>query len=157
MDRRSLVTMSAPSSIKIKFLSKADEKEISDIWSPLIPKGGFDGVEFTFDANDPDYDFLAIYEGLPKWADRKTSERFEQLSCERLNTLLITTEPSSIRLDGPNFMKQFGYVLTNKAPDLVKHFNHHSMRFYWQLMPVIAAIVLPVHSHFFIIQGIFTK
>ena len=83
----------------------------------------FDGVEFTFDANDADYDFLAVYEGLPKWSHRKVSERFEQLSCERSNTLLITTEPSSIRLDGPNFMRQFGWVLTNKNPDLVKHPN----------------------------------
>jgi len=113
--------MSAPSLFKIKFLSKNNAEDNAAIWAPLLPKNGFEGVEFTFDVNDTKYDFLAVYEGLPKWSERKMSNRFEALSCPRANTLLITTEPSSIRLDGPNFMRQFGHVLTNKAQELVKH------------------------------------
>ncbi len=113
--------ISSPAPIKVKFLSKNDAEDNRAIWSPMVPKDGFRNVEFTFDAADMSYDFLAVYEGLPKWSDRKTTERFEPLSCARRNTILITTEPPSIRLDGPNFMKQFGQVLTNKAPELVNH------------------------------------
>lgn len=114
--------MSKP--LRIKFLSKTQEDEIAALWSPLIPCQGFDNVEFTFDAKDEDYDFLAVYEGLPKWDNRKTAQRFETLSCSRPNTLLMTTEPSSIRIDGPQFMRQFGHVITSKSPVLTQHPNH---------------------------------
>lgn len=110
--------------LRIKFLSKTDEDEIASLWSPLVPNQGFPDVQFTFDATDENYDFLAVYEGLPKWEDRKSSERFETLSSSRENTLLITTEPSSIRIDGPQFMRQFGHVLTSKSQALTRHPNH---------------------------------
>lgn len=113
-----------PNPIRLKFLSKTHEDEIAKLWSPLIPQHGFDRVEFTFDVNDENYDFLVIYEGLPKWTNYRPSERFETLSCSRTNTLLITTEPSSIRIDGPHFMRQFGHVLTSKSRQLTKHPNH---------------------------------
>jgi hypothetical protein len=109
--------------IRIKFLSKTDPKNIEEIWAPLIPAEGFADVTFTFDANDEKYDFLVIYEGLPKYPGYKSSPGFERLSCARSNTLLITTEPSSIRVDGPKFLRQFGHILTNKAPELVRHPN----------------------------------
>ncbi len=57
--------------LRVKFLSKTHEDDIASLWSPLIPATGFEGVEFTFDANDQNYDFLAVYEGLPKWAFRR--------------------------------------------------------------------------------------
>lgn len=122
MNELVIVVMRKP--LRIKLLSKTQDNEITALWSPLIPSQGFENIEFTFEAADEDYDFLAIYEGLPKWENRRTSQRFETLSCSRKNTLLITTEPSSIRLDGPQFMRQFGYILTNKSPVLTRHPNH---------------------------------
>lgn len=122
MNALAIVVMRNP--IRIKFLSKTHEDEIATLWSPLIPHRGFDKVQFTFDANDENYDFLVIYEGLPKWTDRPPAQRFERLSCSRKNTLLITTEPSSIRIDGPYFMRQFGHILTSKSPELTQHPNH---------------------------------
>ena len=113
-----------PKPIRIKFLSKTKAEDIQALWSPLIPSIGFKNVEFTFDVSDQNYDFLAVYEGLPKWLDRKTLDRFEPLSCARSNTLLITTEPASIRIDGPHFMRQFGYILSNKSTKLIRHSNH---------------------------------
>jgi len=110
---------------RVKFLSKTNASDIESLWSPLIPKHGFENVEFTFQDTDQNYDFLVVYEGLPKWQDRKTKFRFENLSCSRGNTLLVTTEPSSIRIDGPHFMRQFGHVLTNKSPKLVRHPNQN--------------------------------
>ena len=119
-----LATADMRKPLRIKFLSKTDEKKIVSLWSPLIPSQGFPDVQFTFDAKDQNYDFLAIYEGLPKWDERAPSQRFETLSCSRANTLLITTEPSSIRIDGPHFMRQFGHVLTSKSQLLTQHPNH---------------------------------
>jgi len=110
-----------PKPIRVKFLSKSKAIDIKTLWSPLIPRAGFDNVKFSFDVDDKNYDFLVIYEGLPKWLDRKKSDRFEPLSCDQSNTLLITTDPASIRIDGPHFMRQFGHVLTNKSPKLVRH------------------------------------
>lgn len=119
-----LAIVAMTKSIRVKFLSKSHEDQIEALWSPLIPHQGFENIEFTFDANDSEYDFLVTYEGLPKWQDRPVSKRLERLSCSRQNTLLITTEPSSIRIDGPHFMRQFGHILTSKSPQLTRHPNH---------------------------------
>ena len=113
-----------PKPLRIKFLSKTNETKIEELWAPLIPTDGIPGVQVTFDPTDQDYDFLAVYEGLPKWESLRRGLRFERLACSRSNTLLITTEPSSIRIDGPYFMRQFGHVLTSKSPVLTKHPNH---------------------------------
>lgn len=113
--------MSTRTPIRIKFLSKTKAEDIPALWSPLIPRDGFEDVEFTFDVADRNYNFLVVYEGLPKWLNRKVIDRFESLACPQSNTLLITTEPSSIRIDGPHFMRQFGYVLTNKSAKLIRH------------------------------------
>lgn len=121
-----LATVDIPKPLRVKFLAKMPEEQVAGLWSPLLPPAGFEGVEFTFDSNDKNYDFLAVYEGLPKWDGRKKAGRFETLSCVRENTILITTEPSSIRIDGPHFMKQFGHVLTSKSPRLTQHPNHIS-------------------------------
>ena len=119
-----LAIVAMTKTMRVKFLSKSHETQIEALWSPLVPQLGFENVEFTFDANDSEYDFLVIYEGLPKWEDRPVSKRLERLSCSRKNTLLITTEPSSIRIDGPHFMRQFGHVLTSKSSELTRHPNH---------------------------------
>lgn len=113
--------MSKP--VRIKFVSKTNVNELYNLWSPLLPETGFEGVDFTFDPNDPDYDFFVVYEGLPKDSSNKIID-FEALKCSKANTLLITTEPSSIRIDGPKFMRQFGHILTSKSQRLTQHPNH---------------------------------
>lgn len=119
-----LATVAMPKPLRIKFVSKMHKDEIEKLWSPLLPAEGFPDVEFSFDASEKEYDFFAVYEGLPKWSSRGSLQRYEMLSCHPANTLLITTEPSSIRIDGPNFMRQFGHILTNKSPRLTRHPNH---------------------------------
>lgn len=114
--------MSDRRAVKIKFLSKTPADKIAALWTPLLRgRGTLHGCQFTFDAADPVYDALVIYEDLPPLEGERKVMRRERLSCARDNTLLITTEPSSIRLDGPHYLRQFGYVWTNKAPALVRH------------------------------------
>jgi len=109
--------------VRVKFLAKTSPDQDPALWTSLFPKGKpvHDGCEFTFDLDAKNYDWLVVYEGLPPLKNNKKINRIESLACARENTLLITTEPASIRLDGPHFMQQFGHVLTNKAPELLRH------------------------------------
>lgn len=111
--------------IRVKFVSKTSPDQIDALWRPLLPDGTnqIGRCLFTFDPDAKDYDFLAVYEDLPPLPGQKTINRREALACARKNTLLITTEPSSIRIDGPHYLRQFGHVWTNKHPTLVQHPN----------------------------------
>lgn len=110
--------------IRVKFLAKTPPDQDPALWTSLIPSRGFEGVNFTFGLDARDYDWLVVYEGLPPLPGEKKINRIEPLACPRANTLLITTEPSSIRIDGPHFMRQFGHVLTSKSPVLTRHPHH---------------------------------
>lgn len=109
--------------INVKFLAKTPPDQDTALWLSLFPKRlpQIGDVYFHFDLDYRDYDWLVVYEGLPPLAGEKKINRREKLACPRENTLLITTEPSSIRIDGPYFLRQFGHVLTAKNPKLVKH------------------------------------
>jgi len=109
--------------IKVKFLAKTPPDQDPNLWLSLFPKRKpvLDNVQFTFDLEAFEYDWLVVYEGLPPLSSERKINRREALACARQNTLLITTEPSSIRIDGPHFLRQFGHVLTAKDPKLVKH------------------------------------
>jgi len=109
--------------IRIKFVSKTKPDEIDALWRPLLPSGSdrIGNCVFTFEADAADYDFLVAYEDLPPLAGSKKIERRETLACAPINTLLLTTEPSSIRIDGPHYLRQFGHVWTAKHPNLVRH------------------------------------
>lgn len=124
LDRRALVSVpSGHKMIRIKFVSKTQPDAIDALWRPLLPTGSdtIDNCSFTFDANASDYDVLVAYEDLPPLLGAKKIDRRETLSCAPVNTLLLTTEPSSIRIDGPNYLRQFGHVWTAKHPSLVRH------------------------------------
>ncbi len=111
--------------IHIKFLAKVSPDQDENLWLSLFPKRKpvIGNCHFHFNLDKQDYDWLVVYEGLPPIEGQKKINRFERLSCAKENTLLITTEPSSIRIDGPYFLRQFGHVLTAKNPKFVKHPN----------------------------------
>jgi hypothetical protein len=101
---------------RIKFLSKTPVAKMAPLWEALAPKGHFRDL-FTFDPDDREYDFLVIYEDLPPRDGERKIYRSEQLACSKKCTLLITTEPSSIRIDGLNYLSQFGEVWTSRPFD----------------------------------------
>ncbi len=105
--------------MRIKFVSKTAPEDIPALWQPLLDIAELPSdVSVTFDPDDRDYDFLIVYEDLPPLPGEKKINRVEPLACARDNTLLITTEPSSIRIDGPNYLRQFGAIWTSKPPSL---------------------------------------
>jgi Glycosyltransferase family 10 (fucosyltransferase) C-term len=70
---------------------------------------------YIFDRECRDYDWLVVYDDLPR------NTPIEKLACPRENTMLITTEPSSITHYGKTYLSQFSHLLTSQEPWAVKH------------------------------------
>jgi hypothetical protein len=62
-----------------------------------------------------------VYDDLPPLGNERFSARVERLACPRANTLLVTTEPSSIKTYGSAYTGQFGYVLTSQPAWALPH------------------------------------
>lgn len=110
--------------IRVKFLSKAQSADRDyDRWLRRLPRGRnlWDQCEFVFEQDCQEYDWLAVYDDLPRHAGHKKPLWEEVLACPRERTLLIITEPSSIKLYGYGFLRQFGWVLTSQEPQYIRH------------------------------------
>jgi hypothetical protein len=112
------------SRIRVKFLSKAQPptKEYG-VWLSRFPHGTptWGRCDFIFDQDCQSYDWLVVYDDLPRRAHDNRPLWDEHLACPRANTLLLTTEPSSIKLYGNGFASQFGWVLTSQEPWALRH------------------------------------
>ena len=69
---------------------------------------------FSFDPEDDQYDWLVVYEDLPPRPGIQRDQAVEPLACPPANSLLVTSEPSSIKHYGNTFTRQFGCVLTSQ-------------------------------------------
>ncbi|MFK7789306.1 MAG: glycosyltransferase family 10 [Phycisphaeraceae bacterium] len=69
--------------------------------------------KFAFDHDEKDYDWLVVYDELPPAGER--------LRCPAQNTLLITTEPATIKVYPTAYLGQFAHVLTSQEPFAVNH------------------------------------
>lgn len=76
---------------------------------------------FTFDRDAREYDWLVVYDDVPPTGGGDKYQAFEELACPREQTLLVTTEPSSIKCYGRDFTAQFGHVLTSQEPWALPH------------------------------------
>jgi len=87
--------------------------------------------EFLLGTEARDYDWLVVYNDLP----RKHAE--EHLSCPARRTLLVTTEPSSIKTYGRAFTRQFAYILTSQEPWALPHpgriYSQPALQWYYGL------------------------
>lgn len=94
-------------------------------WLRYFPGGQpvWGNCRFTFDREGRDYDWLVVYEDIPPSAGHDKFHAFEQLACPQSQTLLVTTEPSSIKCYGRDFTAQFGQVLTSQEPWALPHPN----------------------------------
>lgn len=119
--------MSTP--IQVKFLSriKLPDGNIGTDYLRRFPNREpvWGNCEFIFDRDCRDYDWLVVYDDLPRDLPEENVARVsrpcEKLACPRENTLLITGEPSSITYYGKSFLSQFGHVLTSQEPWALKH------------------------------------
>ncbi len=77
----------------------------------------WESCEFILDPHAEDYDWLVVYNDLPP----DISEML--LPCPQDNTILVTTEPSTIKAYGNAFSAQFGHVLTSQPAWALPHRN----------------------------------
>jgi hypothetical protein len=107
--------------IRIKLLGKSRPGHDDEGWSRRFPEGRpghmrWENCEFILHRDCRDYDWLVVYDDLPSVAGERHTMWEEMLACPRANTLLITTEPSTIKVYGTEFLRQFGWVLTSQEP-----------------------------------------
>lgn len=115
--------MSDATRIRVKFLGKAIGPDNVPHWLARFPGGvpRLGECEFTLDRQDRCYDWLVVYDDLPPRAGERRTLWEERLACPRAHTLLITTEPSSIKAYEPAYTAQFGWVLTSQEPWALRH------------------------------------
>ena len=105
--------MSANGKIRVKLIGNYR----SHVWMRQFPgrRPVWDDCQFLLDPAEKHYDWLIVYNDLPR------ELREENLSCRRENTLLVTTEPHTIKSYGRSFTKQFGHVLTSQPEWALQH------------------------------------
>lgn len=114
--------------IVVKFVARGKGQYEATRWlrqfPNRVPKWG--RCQFIFNPDAKDYDWLVAYDDLPTGSS-------EKLACPRENTLLITMEPSSVKLYGSSFLRQFGVVLTSQEPWVMRqpHAVHSQAGLRW--------------------------
>ncbi len=105
--------------IRVKLLGRTETRT----WLRQFPAGKpvWGSCDFIFDHAARKYDWLVVYDDLPPLASERFSARVEPLACARQNTLLVTTEPSSIKTYGSAYTRQFGHVLTSQVSWALPH------------------------------------
>lgn len=107
------------SRVRVKVLTRTPEK----IMRRQLPNEApiWRDCEFLFDWEEPKYDWLVVYDDLPPVEGERRSRRCEQLRCPRENTILVTTEPESIKSYFTKYTDQFGHVLTSQPAWALPH------------------------------------
>ncbi len=107
--------------IKVKLVRRSSEVDKESGFKRQSPgnEAKWGSCSFTFNPLEKDYDWLVIIDDIP----RVIPKRVEQVSCPKENTILATTEPTSITRYGRAFAKQFNYLITNQDEKVLPHSN----------------------------------
>lgn len=110
--------------LRVKIISK---NPISAFQLFDLPQAHADRIEYILDKDARSYDWLVVYDDLPKKGDERLPLGTEELACPQSQTVLLTYEPSSIKFYGTDYLDQFGMVLTGHEPHLLPHRNRRDM------------------------------
>ena len=96
------------------------------------------GYVFVTDPDCRKYDWLVAYDEL--------QVKREVLACPREHTILLTSEPTSIKSYSCAYTRQFGHLLTNRPFEAERHPHYHLGRgyYYWFVGRDYAACLAPV-------------
>lgn len=103
--------------IRIKVLAKLPVSAAHFGAMAKIPKD----ATFILDPSAREYDWLLVYDDLPPRNGERFSMSDEVLACPPENTILLTYEPSSIKVYGHDYASQFGMVMTSHEPNRLPH------------------------------------
>ncbi|MHB1085904.1 MAG: glycosyltransferase family 10 domain-containing protein [Thiobacillus sp.] len=109
----------------MKFVTKGPPPRDHNVWLRQFPQtsGIWGACKFVFDPDAMDYDWLVVNDDLPCKDHERFSTRKEHLRCKRENTLLVTTEPITVKGYSKPFLEQFGHVLSSQEPEFIRHPN----------------------------------
>jgi len=117
--------------LRVKLIARNLRDPADPAWRKQLDLSRFgpDGtspIEFTLDPDERDYDWLVVYDEIPKLpvdASRPDGPKrqSEVLNCPPENTILVTSEPSTIKIYGKQYLAQFGHVLTGLEPWSARH------------------------------------
>lgn len=105
--------------IRVKLISRVPTVHWLHQLPHAEPRWG--NCEFVFDRASRDYDWLVVYDDLPAQVGENRQHAHEVLACPQNQTLLVTTEPSSIKIYGDDYTRQFGAVLTSQPAWALPH------------------------------------
>ncbi len=120
---RSESSHSASIMITVKFISRLPASQ----WQRYFPtpEHVWGDCRFIFERETSGYDWLVVYDELAPAPGESQSSASELLACAPENTLLITTEPSSIKVYGQHYTQQFAHVLTTQPAWALPHAQRH--------------------------------
>lgn len=106
---------------RIKLVSRGSTPTSFSFYRQQSPKnlGEWRNCQFIFDPLEDKYDWFVIIDNMPTILPNIT----ENLKCPKENTILVTTEPSSISRYGKGFAGQFHYLITNQNEKTLPHAN----------------------------------
>lgn len=122
--------------IIVKFVGRVpDPTQLSRQLSVLNPPSL--RVRFEFDPLAREYDWLAVYDNLPNISGSRLARSAEDLPCPQANTILLTSEPTSIKIYGRAFTRQFGTVVSSQEDWAIRSPGHvlsqSGLRWYYGL------------------------
>jgi hypothetical protein len=106
--------------LTVKLMARMPSRSAKRHFGRQLPENGIMGrCRFVFDAAEANYDWLVVYHDIYRHHGGGTGT--ERLCCPRANTILITTEPSTITVYGNDYLRQYGTVITSQEPWVIKH------------------------------------
>lgn len=104
---------------RVKFITKNHGQ---GDWLRQMPsgQGELGTCRFIFDVNCQEYDWLVVYDDFPKKVNGRKFH-YESLVCPAAKTILVTSEPESIKRYERAYVRQFGQVLTSQSPQALPH------------------------------------
>ncbi|MHC4975784.1 MAG: glycosyltransferase family 10 domain-containing protein [Planctomycetota bacterium] len=112
--------------IVVKFMAKGHRGDDHWHWQRQMPSGDdsrWGRCRFVFDQDAREYDWLVVYDDLAPSGSERFSNRIERLACPREHSIVITQEPSSVKVYGSAFLAQFGHVLSSQESWALQHPN----------------------------------
>lgn len=100
--------------IKVKFIAKSTSPK-------NISSRQIGDVLFVMDPSCSDYDWLVVYDEMPRGNCGSIHRGEEVLACPSVQTILVTSEPPNIKIYPRCYTHQFGYVLTTHMDDTLPH------------------------------------
>ena len=101
--------------IRVKFYGTYNPHAWIRQFPGQVPAWG--NCRFLLDTDAAGFDWLVVYNDLPR------THPEEIFSLPRDRSILVTTEPSAIKVYGRAFTNQFGHVLTSQEPWALPHRN----------------------------------